>query len=295
MRPIRLFWWSPTRSPRLLKPELETNLGAWVKLGASTRRPFLNFGDELAPLIVEAVSGRRVKWSPPGKADIVSVGSIFELAGRYPSSAAVWGTGLRGDPGAEVAALFLQNLGNVLAVRGPKTRSALSLDEETPLGDPGLLAERLVKRQIRRGERKVFVPHFTTWNSRGGMALLAKAEAQGFEIVRPSLAPMAVMESIAAASFVMSSSLHGLIVAHSLGVPARLLAVGGRPGREPDWKFMDYFDSIGTEFAVEAWTVFDDARALRQSVELGYSVCEEIYEKAQMLAWRLHSVLQDAT
>lgn len=295
MRSIRLFWWSPMRSPRLLKPELQTNLGAWMQLGAATRRPFLNFGDELSPLIVEAVSGRRVKWAAPREAEIVSVGSVLELAGRYPSSAAVWGTGLRGDPGTELAGRFRQNLGNVLAVRGPKTRTALSLSAETPIGDPGLLAYRLVDRERPSKERKVFVPHFTTWNSRAGLALLAKAKVGGFEIIQPSRSPLDVMRSIAGASFVMSSSLHGLIVAHSLGVPASLMAVGGKPGREPDWKFMDYFESIGADFAVEPWTVFDDTKLLKQTMERASSASEAIYSRAQSMGTKLAAALQDAT
>lgn len=295
MKPLKLFWWSPVRSVRLLKPEIETNLSSWRRLGAKTRRPFLNFGDELSPLIVESVSGRKVQWASPRAAEIVSVGSVLELAGRYPSSAAVWGTGLRAAPEPATAIRFVENLGNVLAVRGPRTRSALRLGDDVALGDPGLLAERLVKRQAPRHERKVFVPHFTTWNSREGLRLLGKASGRGFEIVPPSLPPMAVMAAIADASFVMSSSLHGVIVAHSLGVPTRLLEVGGRPGNEPDWKFMDYFASLGSDYGAEPWSVFDDAKALAGSMEHGTAKCEEIQDSARSLGSRLADVLKDAT
>lgn len=295
MKPIRLFWWSPVRSPRLLKPELERNLGAWIRLGNATRRPFLNFGDELSPLIVSAVTGRRVEWATPARAELVSVGSVFELAGRYPSCAAVWGTGLRGEPDTAVSAKFLQNLGNVLAVRGPRTRAALSLSSETVLGDPGLLAYMLVSSGRATNKRKVFIPHFTTWNSREGLGLLGKARSQGFEVIEPSRPPIEVIRAVAGASFVISSSLHGVIVAHSLGIPASLLAVGGRAGHEPDWKFKDYFESIEATFSVEPWGVFNDEKLMERSIERASAAKQELQAKAQMLGTKLEAVLGDGS
>lgn len=294
MKPVRLFWWSPMRSPRLLKPELESNLSAWMRLGSSTRRPFRNFGDELSPLLVTAVSGRPVEWTPPRKADLVSVGSVFELAGKHPSGAAVWGTGLRGEPRADVATKVLQNLGEIVAVRGPRTREALSLAPQTPLGDPGLLSYLLVKPNTVLKSRRVFVPHFTTWNSREGRALLAKARSRGFDIIKPSLPPLEVLRCIAGANFVLSSSLHGVIVAHSLGVPASLLTVGGKAGQEPEWKFRDYFESIGASFEVEPWAILDDDKMLDDSAERALSMAEQLHSTAQILGTKLATVLKGA-
>jgi hypothetical protein len=46
---------------------------------------------------------------------------------------------------------------------------------------------------------------------------------------------------------VLSSSLHGVVVAHSLGVPVQLVLGSSSHKREPSWKYHDYFDSMDTE------------------------------------------------
>jgi hypothetical protein len=292
MKPIRLFWWSPARSLRLIKPELETNMPAWMRLGAQTRRPFNNFGDELSPLLVKAITGREVRWAPPRNADLVSVGSVIELAGRFPSSAAVWGTGLRGEIDAATAEKFRTNLGPMLAVRGPGTRRCLGLGLETPLGDPGLLSDRIVSRKRRVSQRQLLIPHFTTWNSSKGRTFLARAKSRGFSILPPSLHPLEVLNAISEASFVLSSSLHGVIVAHSLGIPTRLLAVGGKPGQEPNWKYVDYFASIGAQYEVEPWTVISDDVLLALSTEKASVSRETIMYKCQELGSGLEKALR---
>lgn len=250
MNKLGLFWWAPRRSVALLRPEVRPNGRAWARLALRSGRPLLNFGDELSRQVVSEVAGLPVRWRLAVEADLVSIGSIFELAARNPGRAAIWGTGLRGEPAAGAAAGLLANVGPVLAVRGPKTRDALGLSPDLPLGDPGLLAFRHVERALHpRG--MVVIPHFTQWNQARGRHQIAGAARAGFAVVDPSQSPGRVLARIARASFVASASLHGVIVAHALGVPAQLVRDAG--SKEPTWKYQDYAASLGLELDFSTW------------------------------------------
>jgi hypothetical protein len=54
-----------------------------------------------------------------------------------------------------------------------------------------------------------------------------------------------MINRITDSSLVLTSSLHGLILGHSLGVPTQLVSWNGDGAGEPDFKYADYFSSIG--------------------------------------------------
>lgn len=251
MRRLHLFWWAPRRSVRLARPERQ-NLPAWSRLALRTGRPFLNFGDELSRAVVAEAAGLPVDWAAPERAELVAVGSVLEIAAGAPGRVTVWGTGLRGDPTPDRREVLLSNIERVLAVRGPRTRDALGLPADTPLGDPGLLAYRHVTRAARPREVLV-IPHFTQWNTGAGRQQVAAAAGAGLRVVEPSVAPLAMLRRIAAAQFVYSASLHGVIVAHALGVPAQLLRAEEVRPPEPLWKYEDYFDSMALPVEWSSW------------------------------------------
>lgn len=67
-------------------------------------------------------------------------------------------------------------------------------------------------------------------------------------VIRPENGPMHVMTEIARCRRVVSSSLHGIIVADSFGIPrqAELFPNAHSPYEGGDFKFRDYAASIGT-------------------------------------------------
>ena len=239
---------------------------AWMRTSRPPGRPFTNFGDELARHILEAVTGRRVRWSSLPNADVVSIGSVLERYLASDSQAAVWGTGLRrgeatshgGGPGEGAPNDGGLNHGGlndgglndrrasrrILAVRGPLTAARLGLPADTPLGDPGILASMLLTGAPRRRFRRSFVPHFRMYTSAAGVRLVEGMRQAGFTIIQPSLHPIAVVELIAESDLVLSNGLHGLVLAHSLGIPARLVTSPFAVG-EPRFKFEDYWASLG--------------------------------------------------
>lgn len=288
--PLRVFWWSPARSPRLAFSE-RRNASAWLRLGVATRRPLLNFGDELSALVVGAVAGRRVRWSRPAQAELLAIGSILNLAITRGVRGRVWGSGLRAplDAAGAVAAREL----DYVAVRGPWTRDILNLPSATPLGDPGLLAPLLVRRRERAGAHPILIPHFTAWGTTEARRAVERASGS-LQVVEPSLPPLVVLRHIAAAPAVFSSSLHGVIVAHSLGVPAVLVEQHDAAGGEPEWKYADYYRSMEIAPVRLSLVELGDHERRAGAVHAAHELSSVARSRAESLGARLVGALEHA-
>lgn len=210
-----------------------------------------NFGDELGPLLVTLLTGRAVEWAAPGDCDLAAVGSILAQVSREAGRAGrqaplpVWGSGLIGPDPAPLHPSLVP-----LALRGALTRDLLGLPP-LPLGDPGILAPALVPRgPLRR--RWGIVPHFSQRN----LPLVRDLAARpGCTLIDPTAPPLDVLARIASCEAILSSSLHGLIVADGYGIPCRWLDLPSHDAHR--FKFDDYrsgvgrppFDEIGPEAA----------------------------------------------
>jgi hypothetical protein len=189
-----------------------------------------NFGDDINPLLLGHISGRRMRLDRRRNAPhILGMGSILGFANRH---SVVLGSGLLKPQEHPIDAGA-----TVIAVRG-----ALSLDRvPTPdgvlLGDPMLLAADLLSEKPEKARRYGFVPHMRSvgrW----------KADCRGRHLViDPGLNPLRVVRMIAGCEVVISQSLHGLVTADALGIPNVWIAPSaGMDGG--DFKFRDYFSTL---------------------------------------------------
>jgi hypothetical protein len=169
-----------------------------------------NFGDALTPWLLRH-HGRIAVHTAPGAARMAGVGSILEqLPPEF--SGTVWGSGLLYGERVELPHA------TYAAVRGHLTRQVQGIREPVAVGDPGVLVARHVRRPRRRWTLGV-VPH--------GMHddhpdVLAFAERYPGDVrVIGTRAPVeTVVRAIGRCDAVISSSLHGLVVADSFGIPA---------------------------------------------------------------------------
>lgn len=196
------------------------------------RRPVDNFGDLLGPRIVARIVQQRGLMEPDAHRRLVSVGSVLHLT---RAGDVIWGTGVNGK--SLDKPLESQDL-DVRAVRGPRTRAFLherGIGAPDVYGDPGLLLGHLWTREELAGDagphELAVVPNLHDWH-----ALRHRAH-----VVNPRDQVDRVLRRIASARLVVGSSLHGVVVAESLGIPARLVA----SSTEPRFKYDDYYEGSG--------------------------------------------------
>lgn len=216
LRPIRLYWW---RHP-------------------SGRLP--NFGDELSSIIVEWMTGRRVVHASPIRCDLVAVGSVLEhvMNSDRATPAPVWGAGF-------IAAESECRPDCVVpyAVRGHL--SANRIGGSTAVGDPGLLARHLVGTVPKRFSIGI-VPHFVDRDH--PMLDWLESNVPHAVVISPLQDPLDAIAQIAACDYVISSSLHGLVVADSLGVPNRWVTMSDNV-IGAGYKFRDHLSCFGLDDA----------------------------------------------
>ena len=201
-----------------------------------------DLGDALSPLVVAHLSGRPVEWAPCEAADLYAAGSLMSViaeahGGPRAPRPAIWGTGCRGPTRRD----FLDHV-EVALLRGPVTAALLERTDRA-FGDPGLLAAEAVGGLPAREDRVGVVPHPT---KRRDPALAALADAEPrIEVIDPARADAAeAVRRIAGCAYVLSSSLHGLVLADACGVPNTWLEPWGTH-EHAALAFHDYAASVG--------------------------------------------------
>lgn len=199
-----------------------------------------NFGDCLSPDILKYYGLTPVYVPNIKKANIVLAGSILQWT---PSDyrGIIVGTG--GDnqnysfPNAEI-----------LAVRGKLTLQNIQPpNKNIKIGDPGLLMPYVYPEIIQKKYNLGIISHFVDkdetfikrWKEAFGTHVLF------IDVLR---APKKVIEEIKQCEHIISSSLHGLIIADAFHIPnARIVCRNTMPTSFYDYKFDDYYSSINCE------------------------------------------------
>lgn|GEM_PF-693857 len=198
-----------------------------------------NFGDVLNPYVVEKLSGRPPRYVPKGRC-ILAIGSTIKFATQ---ETVVWGAGTarmsdRLNPKAQYR-----------AVRGPLTRRRiLESGGACPevYGDPSWFLPRLYRpaEPEVRYRLGLILHHGNAGDvtAADGVKLVSVLRGSYEELER-------FIDELHECECVLSTSLHGLIVAHAYGIPARWCEVPDGANRVPGdgTKFHDYLLSVGLE------------------------------------------------
>ena len=204
----------------------------------------VNFGDLIGPWLVREITGRDVvntMWEEVGEAPgLLTVGSLLHSLRR--SGLDVWGAGsMRSLDEAFVKKLSVRQPRKIHAVRGWRTYQELTskLGWQVPkvYGDPALLAPRFhsaSQSDVTKGRISI-VPHYFH------KKYFDPLEGDRFHIVNVARDPTIVIDEIASSDVCMSTSLHGVIVAHAYQVPWVWVRVADHPLRGDRFKFEDFF------------------------------------------------------
>lgn len=193
-----------------------------------------NWGDKLNPILINLISGQKVSYTKKlGHLKYLVVGSILHHA---DDNSIVWGAGLisknhkpKGKP-------------KFCAVRGPLTREILiASGHKCPAvyGDPALLYPRYYVPKIRQKHKIGIIPHYKDKNN-------GWVKNQDAKIIDIQGDINQVVDDVCSCEVIISSSLHGIIIADAYGIPGFWVKlsdklIGG------DFKFKDYFLSVNRE------------------------------------------------
>lgn len=197
-----------------------------------------NFGDALNPILLKLLGVKKVAHIATEfyrKENLQCIGSVLQVSNE---GSTVWGSGFIGKD----SVFFYAPPKNVLAVRGPLTRQKLSeLNVPCPevYGDPALLLPGLYKPEVAKKYDVGVVLHYS------------EKEKYSKQFIGESVLLIDVMDynalkvvdHILSCKKIISSSLHGIIIAQAYGIPTYWIKIS-QIGYD-DFKFHDFFQSVG--------------------------------------------------
>lgn len=231
-----------------------------------------NFGDVLNPKLVEELSGMRVQHKNiqlsiqdricmvfkavlsanlrnlgaiifPWQRTYVIIGSVMSWA---KADSFIWGAGFMNRKDKFKG-------GRTFAVRGKLTDLKLQDDgfpEVKVYGDPALLLPLWLKFDVKKRHKLGIIPH---WKE---VDYFKEKYGTKFHIIDLRTKDIEkVVEEIVECEYVLSTSLHGIIVAHAYMIPALWIQKGYID--TDGFKFHDYFSSVDIPF-YEGFTQLDD-------------------------------------
>ena len=214
---------------------------------------WVNFGDELSQAVVSLMlskHGCTLDDEVNNSRRLLAIGSILHYAN---DGDVIWGSGVNGHR-YESSHKF-SNL-DVRSVRGPYTQEFLErrgIKVPNVYGDPGLLISKLVNNRFAL---KLDGPISVISHYSNKYPLKSKIPVSHLD---PRRSWNSVVSEIVNSSFVISSSLHGLVVADSFGIPSRLLL---NLGTEGIMKYRDYYEGTGRPN-------FQGASSIDEAIEMG--------------------------
>jgi pyruvyltransferase len=210
---------------------------------------FRNWGDAINPALVEFISGSSVQSvdidarallplprDPQADTLYAVVGSIVHHA---DCQTIVWGAGFQ-SAGLQPK----QTPKGVYAVRGPLTAAELrkqGIACPDVFGDPVLLLPRYYRPEGRKRYRLGIIPHFS---DQADAKMQRYADTDEVKIIDIRGPLWSTVNTVCECEHIVSTSLHGLILADAYGIPNAWAKLGDDiPGGT--FKFNDYYQAIG--------------------------------------------------
>ena len=232
-----------------------------------------NVGDLLNPIIVSHLSNSKVVRSKLYSANMTAIGSTLNnvlLSKRFKTriiqktlklfskSFIIWGTGFLREP--ENNEVFFRKDIKINALRGKlsknKVQIILNKELDIALGDPGILISDIIpKLHSKNGNLVGVIPHFREQDNIEFEKL--KNRFENAIMIDLKGDPISVLQQISACNYILSSSLHGLIIADSYRIPNLPIFVSDKV-KGDGFKFSDYYSNFDLEYSPILSKYFDN-------------------------------------
>jgi pyruvyltransferase len=210
-----------------------------IKFG-KIHQPVYNIGDQISPIIVSAISDHKVKHAQPfQKNKLIAIGSILA---SLKDGDTVWGSGLM--KAEHIQFIISAKNTNIRAVRGPLTYRALKdagMSCDKVFGDPALLMPQFFKPKVEKKYKLGIIPHLTQETEFQQQSL-----DKHTILISPRAHWRQFINQILQCEYIVSSSLHGVILSDAYGIPASPMKHSDFLHGTP-FKFLDYFLSTDRE------------------------------------------------
>ena len=192
-----------------------------------------NFGDALSPWLVHKMTGATVVRPDLSQPHYVAIGSVLRYA--RPKSI-VWGTGCFGDELDKDIPIEA----DYRAVRGPLTRQKIrNAGGRCPkvYGDPALLAPLYYWPEVKKTHEIGLV---LRWSEQRWKEAEVDPAVRIIDLGTDDVE--GVIDAMLSCRRIVTSSLHGLVIADAYGMPSAWL--DSRSPKGGEFKFHDYFLSV---------------------------------------------------
>ena len=256
-----------------------------------------NMGDELSKIIVEELFHLKVEKKITVSSDLFAIGSILDgtvfnrktplqsliklILGRPNRTPVyIWGSGFITKE-TEGPFFYRKNI-IFKAVRGKltqeKAEEILGKEIHPVYGDAGILASELVSTElpIEKKYKWGIIPHFV---DKGHSAVEKLSEnLENSTVIDVGSHPKDVIREIAQCEYILSSSMHGLIIADSFNIPNHHIVISDKVTGD-NFKFRDYYSAFGlqhnfTNIVEKEWSIFSD-----EFMKETYKVTEDMVKK----------------
>jgi pyruvyltransferase len=186
-----------------------------------------NFGDNLNYFLVKNITNKDVVYSENRNLPhLISCGSILTEAN---ANSIVWGAGFawHHDRNDRIP------LSNIYGVRGELSKERFDKDN-IAVGDPALLLRKFFNPTIEKKHKYGIIPHWKDIEN------IYRMNLKDVLIINPLQSFQEVVQQVLSCENILSSSLHGLIIADLYEVPNSWMELGTDIGGD-GFKFQDYY------------------------------------------------------
>jgi hypothetical protein len=183
--------------------------------------------------------------------DLICCGSILSYNGLQPTTK-VCGAGFHNED----SPILINNIDNYHAVRGVLSYKKLNTTKQITLGDSGLLASRFYTPKAEKKHRYGIVCHWKEYN------YLNNIYGNSFNLINMGTTDVEdIFEKLSECEMIFSTSLHGIIFAHSFGIPATHLEYQELESKN-NFKFKDYYSVLDIPYEKYVLKSNDDLKEL---------------------------------
>ncbi len=267
-----------------------------------------NMGDLLNEYIIPKVTGYEIEhcenvakfqimgigscggavWSGKEKGIVNQVKDIVKKISCINSSnrAAVWGTGFLDDLGECNLNIVRKNT-TFIALRGNKSKAIvekmLNRKLDIPVCDGGILSDLVLDKPEDKRYQLGLIPHFREQEfiMKNGVLKAFTKKYPDLKIINLKKDPIQVIKEINRCELIVSSSLHGCVVADSFYIPNLYVEFSDIPGT--GFKFRDYYS--GFDLDIEPLLIkSDDSIPDIEFIKGNYKLTRQMidYKKSEM-------------